>query len=47
MDNEKRKKYMNGFDKLKKEYETESKERSRLKLVDEIKKDSEKGCGCK
>jgi hypothetical protein len=47
MNNENRKKYMKGFDKIKKEYETESKERSRAKLIDEIKKDDEKGCGCK
>lgn len=38
---------MKDFDKLKKKYESESKERSHEKLVNEIKQDNDKGCGCK
>jgi len=47
MNKENRKKYMKDFDKLKKKYEAESKERSHEKIVNEIKQDNEKGCGCK
>lgn len=47
MNKENRKKYMKDFDKLKQKYEAESKERSHEKLVNEIKKDNENGCGCK
>jgi len=47
MNSENRKKYMKDFDKLKKKYDIESKQRSHDKLINEIKKDNEKGCGCK
>jgi hypothetical protein len=42
-----KKKYMNAFDKVKTKYTTESKERLKDKLINEIKKENEKGCGCK
>lgn len=47
MNKENRKKYMKDFDKLKKKYEAESKERAHERIVNEIKQDNEKGCGCK
>ena len=42
-----KKKYMNTFDKLKTKYTSESKERIKERLINEIKKENERGCGCK
>jgi hypothetical protein len=42
-----KKKYTIAFDKIKAKYTAESKERMKQKLINEIKKDNEKGCGCK
>jgi hypothetical protein len=47
MDKNNRKKFMKNFDTVKKKYDDESKERTKERLVNEIKKDNENGCGCK
>ena len=47
MDKDNRKKFMKNFDSVKKKYDEESKERTKERIVNEIKKDNEKGCGCK
>lgn len=47
MNKENRKKYMKNFDNLKKKYDSELKERTKERIVNEIKKDNENGCGCK
>jgi hypothetical protein len=47
MDKNNRKKFMKNFDTVKKKYDDESKERTKERIVNEIKKDNEKGCGCK
>lgn len=47
MNKENRKKYMKDFDKVKKKYELESKQRSHEKMVNEIKQENQDGCGCK
>jgi predicted nucleic acid-binding OB-fold protein len=47
MDKDNRKKFMTSFDKVKKKYDAESKERLKERTINEIKKDNEAGCGCK
>lgn len=42
-----RKKLMSTFDTIKKKYDELSKERSKERTINEIKKDNETGCGCK
>lgn len=42
-----RKKFMSAFDNVKKKYDEESKERIKERSINEIKKNNEKGCGCK
>jgi hypothetical protein len=42
-----RKKFMKAFDTVKKKYDEESKERTKEKTINEIKKDDNPGCGCK
>lgn len=47
MEKDDRKKFMNAFDKVKKKYDNESKERRKDKILNDIKDDSKSGCGCK
>jgi hypothetical protein len=47
MDKNNRKKFMKNFDTVKKKYDEVSKERIKERIVNEIKKDNESGCGCK
>ena len=47
MDKNNRKKFMKNFDNVKKKYDEQSKERIKERIVNEIKKDNENGCGCK
>lgn len=47
MEKNNRKKFMASFDKVKKKYDEESKERMKERTINEIKKDNENGCGCK
>ena len=42
-----RKKFMKAFDTIKKKYDEESKERTKERTINEIKKDDNPGCGCK
>jgi hypothetical protein len=41
------KKYTKTFDNIKKVYDNKSKEIRKERIVNEIKKDNENGCGCK
>jgi len=42
-----KKKFMNAFDNIKKKYDDKSKEDRKERILNEIKKDAQNGCGCK
>ena len=47
MESNSKKRFTAVFDKVKDKYSSESKERLKERQINQIKKDNDKGCGCK